>query len=117
VYEAEGVGEAVQAAAPRNGRRTAMTEDEARHVLQDVFIRYQRNSYDQLYDAAHVGERINGQVPGPVTGALYPIIIATEWAEAPAGDIRVTIVVHDHGANRFGYVSADFLKSPERAEA
>ena len=94
-----------------------MTEAEARHVLQDVFTRYQRNSYGQLYDAAHAGERINGQVPGPVTGTLYPIIIATEWVNEPAGDIRVTIVVHDHGANRFGYVAADFVKSPERAEA
>jgi len=94
-----------------------MTEAEARHVLEDVLVRYQRNSYDQLCDAAHACERINGQVPGPVTGTLYPIIIATEWAEAPDGDIRVTVVVHDHGANRFGYVAAEFVKSPQRAEA
>ncbi len=94
-----------------------MTEDEARHVLQSVCTGYQRNSYDQLYDAARVGERINGQVPGPVTGTLYPIIIATEWVSEPAGDIRVTIVVHDHGANCFGYVVADFVKSPVSAEA
>jgi hypothetical protein len=94
-----------------------MTETEARNVLDNVLVRYQRNSYDQLYDAARVGERINGQVPGPVTGTLYPIIIATEWVDTPAGDIRVTIVVHDHGANRFGYVAADFVKSPVSAEA
>ena len=94
-----------------------MTETEARDILQDVLFRYQRNSYDQLWDAAWTGERINGQVPGPHTGTLYPIIIATEWAAEPKGDIRVTVVVHDHGANRFGYVAADFVKSPERAEA
>lgn len=94
-----------------------MTEVEARGVLHDVLTRYQRNSYDQLYDAAHSGERISGHVPGRDTGTLYPIIIATEWVNEPAGDIRVTIVVHDHGANRFGYVAADFVKSPERAEA
>ena len=94
-----------------------MTETEARQILEDVTIRYQRNSYELLCDAAHTGERINGQVPGPVTGTLYPIIIATEWVNEPTGDIRVTIVVHDHGANRFGYVAADFVKSPVRAEA
>jgi hypothetical protein len=89
-----------------------MTEAEARTVLRDVVTRYQRNSYDQLRDAARHGERINGQVPGPSSGTLYPIIIATEWAGEPAGDVRVTVVVHDHGANRFGYVSAGFVKSP-----
>jgi hypothetical protein len=94
-----------------------MTEIEARDVLQDVATRYQRNSYDQLYDAARSGERINGHVPGPDTGTLYPIIIATEWASEPSGDIRVTIVVHDHGANLFGHLVADFVKSPERGEA
>lgn len=94
-----------------------MTETEARGVLHDVLTRYQRNSYDQLYDAAQSGERINGHVPGTDTGTLYPIIIATEWADGPAGDIRVTIVVHDHGANRFGHLAAEFVKSPERAQA
>jgi hypothetical protein len=91
-----------------------MTEAEAKTVLRDVLTRYQRNSYDQLSEAAHYGERINGKVAGPSTGTLYPIIIATEWAEAPAGDIRVTVVVHDDGANRFGYLAGDFVKSPER---
>ena len=94
-----------------------MTETEARGVLHDVLTRYQRNSYDQLYDAAHSGERINGHVAGRDTGTLYPIIIATEWADAPSGDIRVTVVVHDDGANRFGHVAAEFIKSPERAQA
>lgn len=94
-----------------------MTETEARDILEDVVARYQRNSYQQLYDAAKVGERISGQVPGPETGTLYPIIIATEWASSPAGDIRVTIVVHDHGANRFGHIAAGFIKSPEGATA
>ena len=94
-----------------------MTETEARHILEDVVTRYRRNSYEQLYDAARVGERINGQVPGPETGTLYPIIIATEWAGGSTGDIRVTIVVHDHGANRFGHIAADFVKSPEGAPA
>ena len=94
-----------------------MTETEARDVLQDVVTRYQRNLYDQLYDAAHSGERINGHVAGRDTGTLYPIIIATEWADEPAGDIRVTVVVHDHGANRFGHVAAEFIKSPECAQA
>jgi hypothetical protein len=94
-----------------------MTEAEARSVLDDVVTRYQRNSYDLLRDAAHRNERINGQVPGPTTGTLYPIVIATEWADAVTGDIRVTVVVHDHGANRFGYVAADFVKSPDPAGA
>lgn len=94
-----------------------MTETEARHVLEDVITRYRRNSYEQLYDAARVGERISGQVPGPVTGTLYPIIIATDWAGGSSGDIRVTIVIHDHGANRFGHIVADFVKSPEGAPA
>ncbi len=94
-----------------------MTEAEARRVLREVFTRYQRNSYDQICDAARAGERINGQVPGPDTGTLYPIIIATDWADGSAGDIRVTIVVHDRGANCFGYITANFVKSPERAEA
>ena len=94
-----------------------MTEDEAKSVLQEIVTRYSRNSYDQLIDAAHHGERINGQVPGPSTGTLYPIIIATEWADAPQGDIRVTVVVHDHGANRFGYLAADFVKSPAPTSA
>ena len=92
-----------------------MTETEAKTVLNDVVMRYQRNPYDLLRDAAQRSERINGQVPGPTTGTLYPIIIATEWANADDGDIRVTVIVHDQGANRFGYVSADFVKSPDPA--
>lgn len=84
-------------------------------MLQDVVTRYRRNSYDLLRDAAHRSERIAGQVPGPDTGTLYPIIIATEWADADARDIRVSVVVHDNGANRFGYVAADFVKSPDSA--
>jgi len=94
-----------------------MTEAEAKTVLYDVVTRYQRNSYDLLREAAHRGERISGQVPGPSTGSLYPIIIATEWADVETGDIRVTVVVHDQGANRFGHVSADFVKSPDTLNA
>lgn len=92
-----------------------MTETEAKIVLQDVITRYQRNPYDSLRDAAHRNERINGQVPGPDTGTLYPIIIATEWADDDSRDIRVTVVVHDQGANRFGFLAADFVKSPDPA--
>lgn len=94
-----------------------MTEDEARGVLHDVLTRFQRNSYEQLYDAAKISERISGSVPGPDTGILYPIIIATEWASEPSGDIRVTVVVHDHGANRFGHLAGAFVKTPEGASA
>ena len=54
-----------------------MTEAEAKHVLNDVVMRYQRNPYHLLCDAAHMGERISGQVAGPHTGTLYPIIIST----------------------------------------
>jgi hypothetical protein len=92
-----------------------MNETEARDVLQDVITRYQRNSYDALREAAHRGERIAGKVAGPSTGALYPIIIATEWDESETGDIRVTIVVHDEGANHFGHIAANFVKSPDTA--
>jgi hypothetical protein len=107
-------------ATDRQGRidgHRIVTEAEAKTVLQDVVMRYQRNPYHLLRDAAHIGERINGQVPGPTTGTLYPIIIATEWADAATGDIRVTVVVHDKGANRFGYVAADFVKSPDPASS
>ena len=64
---------------------------------------------------AHRKERINGQVPGPDTGTLYPIIIATDWADDNARDIRVTVVVHDHGARQFGFLAADFVKTPDPA--
>lgn len=94
-----------------------MTEAEAKSVLDDVIVRYQRNPYHLLCDAAHMGERISGQVAGPKTGTLYPIIIATEWADMATGDIRVTVVVHDKGANEFGFVAADFVKSPDPAGA
>lgn len=90
-----------------------MTEAEAKIVLEDVLRRYQRNSYDELVEAAQYGERIDGQVPGPDTGSLYAVIIATNWADEPDGDVRVMVVVHDEGANRFGHVHGDFVKTPD----
>ncbi len=92
-----------------------MTETEAKAVLDDVVMRYQRNSYTLLQEAAHQSERITGHVAGPITGTLYPIVIATEWADPSTGDIRVTVVVHDHGANTFGHLAAGFVKSPDPA--
>lgn len=90
-----------------------MTEAEAKLVLNDVLVRYQRNSYDQLLQAARDGERIDGQVPGPESGAFYPVIIATDWVDEPQGNIRVLVVVHDDGSDRFGHVHGDFVKTPD----
>lgn len=92
-----------------------MNETEAKFVLNDVIDRFRRNTYEALYDAAFSNERINGEVPGPHTGTLYPIVIATGWVDEPDGNIRVTVVVHDNGADQFDPLEANFEKGPDNS--
>ena len=87
-----------------------MNTEEARQIIQDELVVYEKKLYAEL--ASLIDEEFHSEKQGP-GGAQYQIEILVLWDSTPKGAIRIIGSIDDGGWRAFLPLTEAILKYPE----